>query len=234
MIPQIRRSVCTTILPAAMITMIIMTGGALAWLDGCQAARPAETIRASGDYRFNKGDYAGASDEYSEIVARYPGDWEAQYKLGLSQLELKNYSAGRRSLEIAYTQRPKDAKVAQALAEAMFRQGDESRLFAFLRSRAQETQLTEAYLMLAKYSMDLNDPDSAKTAVDTAIAIDDGKTTEPYLQAAALEERLGHLDQAERRLRQAYGINPYDTRVKEKLVALNVKIDQVTALPPGR
>src|SRR5439155_212444 len=82
-----------------------------------------ETMRASGDYRFNKGDYAGAADEYSEIVARYPGDWEAQYKLGLSQLELKNYSAGRRALEIAYTQRPRDPKVAQALAEAMFRQG---------------------------------------------------------------------------------------------------------------
>ena len=207
---------------------------AIVMLAGCHAARPTETIRSSGDWRFDHGDYAGAASEYGEIVARYPGDYEAQYKLGMSQLELKNYSAGRRALEIAYTLKPKDPKAAEALAEAMFRQGDEARLFAFLRSRAQETQLPEAYEMLAKYAMDLNDPDSAKTAIDTAISIDDGNRTEPYLQAAALEERLGHLDQAERRLRQAYGINPYDTRVKEKLVALNVKFDHTTALPPGR
>src|SRR5438552_2026564 len=131
-----------------MAVLSVAAGLWAAMLEGCQAARPAETMRASGDYRFNKGDFAGAADEYSEIVARYPGDWEAQYKLGLSQLELKNYSAGRRALEIAYTQRPRDPKVAQALAEAMFRQGDESRLFAFLRARAQDTQLPEAYEML--------------------------------------------------------------------------------------
>lgn len=219
-------------LRACAVSSIVL--GLCVAFSGCNAARPTDTIRASGDWRFEHGDYAGAAAEYSEIVARYPGDWQAQYRLGLSELELKNYSAGRRALEIAYTQKPRDQKVAEALAEAMFRQGDENRLFAFLRARAQDTQLPSAYQMLAKYSMDLNDLDSAKTAIDTAIVIDEGKSTEPYLMAAALDQRLGHLDQAERRLRQAYGINPYDTRVRQQMQALNVKITNTTALPPGR
>ena len=213
---------------------VLLIPSAILGLAGCHAARPTETIRDSGDWRFEHGDYAGAADEYAEIVSRYPGDWEAQYRFGLSQLQLKHYSEGRRALEIAYTQRPNDAKVAEGLCEAMFRQGDEARLFAFLRSRAQQSQDARDYLLWAKYAMDANDPDSAKTALDTAIAIDNGRSTEPYLQSAVLEERLGHLDQAEKRLRQAYGINSFDTRVKEKLIALNVKLDNTTALPPGR
>jgi tetratricopeptide (TPR) repeat protein len=203
-------------------------------LGGCNSPRPTDVIRSSGDYRFNKGDFEGAASEFGEIAARNPGDWEAQYKLGLSQMELKQYSAARRALEIAYSQRPKDPKVAEALAEAMFRQKDESHLFAFLRSRAETNQTPEAYILLAKYSMDLNDPDSAKTAADTAIALQTGKSTEPYLLSAQLNERLGHLDEAERRYRQAYGMNPYDPRVKAGLQKFNVKLDNTTALPPGR
>jgi tetratricopeptide (TPR) repeat protein len=201
---------------------------------GCQSARPIETIRASGDYKMRQGDYGGAADEYGEIISRYPGDWKAQYEYGLCMLELKQYAAARRAMEIAYNAKPNDVDVAMGLAEAMFRQGDESRLFAFLKQRAAEQQTIEAYLALAKYSLDMNDPDTARVALETAIVIDDGQSTEPYLQSAALAERLGNLDEAIRRLRQAYGINPDDRRVTMMMVTLGETPGPAQALPPGR
>lgn len=201
---------------------------------GCQAARPTDTIRASGDFKMRQGDYGGAADEYGEIIARFPGDWEAQYQYGLCMLELKKYAAARRAMEIAYNARPNNVEIATGLAEAMYRQGDESRLFAFLKQRANEQQTIEAYMTLAKYSLDMNDPDTAGVAIETAIVIDDGQSPEPYLQSAALAERLGDLDEAIRRLRQAYGINPEDRRVTQKLVTLGETPSPALALPPGR
>ena len=82
--------------------------------------------------------------------------------------------------------------------------------------------------------MALNDPDSAQVALETAIAVDEGKTVEPYLQAAAFAQRLGDLEMALRRLRQAYGINPYDERVKQRLRELGEVPGPTIALPPGR
>jgi Flp pilus assembly protein TadD len=203
-------------------------------LGGCQAARPIDTIRASGDHMFRFGDYEGARDEYAEIVSRQPGDWEAHYKLGVCLLHTGDFAAARRSLEVAHTRKPDNQDVANALAEAMFRQNDEARLFAFLRERASRTQQVVAYQQLGRYSMELNDPDSARVAIDTAIEIDKGRTTDPYLDAATLAERLGQLDEAVRRLRQALGIDTRDYRVRERLRALGEDPDTLMPLPPGR
>ena len=203
-------------------------------LGGCASPpRPTETIRASADHYYKIGDYEAARDEYAEIVSRYPGDWEGHYKLGMCCLQTGEFSTARRSLEIAHTRQPNNQDVANGLAEAMYRQGDESRLFAFLRQRAATTQTVEAHLQLGKYAMELNDPDSARVAFQTAIEIDNGMSTDPYINAAALSERLGQLDDSIRRLRQAYGINQKDRRVTEKLRALGEDPATITPLPPG-
>lgn len=204
-------------------------------LNGCTAApRPIEEIRASGDHRYKYADYEGARDEFAEIAARYPGDWRAQHMLGLSLLKTNELSAARRALETAYTHKPESQEVADSLAEVLFLQKDEARLFAFLRDRAAKTQTVPAHLALANYAIELNDPDSARTAVETAIQLDNGRNTEPYLEAARLAERLGQMEDAVRRLRQAYGVNPVDPRVQERLVALGESMNELTPLPPGR
>lgn len=205
-----------------------------ALLPGCQKARPLEVVRTSGDQYFAAGNYSAARDQYAELVSRSPGDWQGQYKLGLSLLQTGEYAAARRALEIAYSARRDNPDVANALAEAMFRLGEESKLFAFLRERASTRQTVDAYLQLGKYALELNDPDSAQTAIETAIQIDGGKTTEPYLAAATLAERLGHLDVAVSRLRQALGINPMDPRVQAGLRTLGEDPAHITPLPPGR
>lgn len=203
-------------------------------LSACgQQQRPVDAIRTSAENRYRVGDYAGARDDYAEIVAKYPGNWQDQYKMGLCMIETQQYARARQALQTAYTLKP-NQEVADGLAQAMFMQKDESQLFAFLRQRASETRSTAAYLQLGHYAMELNDPDSAKVAFDTAIEVDRGRTTEPYIEAAKLEERLGHLDIAIDRLRQAYGINPYDTRVHEMLRKLGEDPFKVKPIPPGR
>jgi tetratricopeptide (TPR) repeat protein len=217
----------------SLLGLLVALLGPLA-LTGCtQQQRPTEVIRDSGDRRFRAGDFAGARDDYSEIVANYPGDWEAQYRLGLALIETQQYPQARQALEIAYTLRPTQ-EVASAYAKALFLQRDESRLFAFLRERASSTRTTEAWLELGRYAMESNDPDTAKVAFDTAIEVDAGKTTAPYIEAAKLQERLGHLDEAIHRLAQAYGINQYDTRVHEMLRRLGEDPFKIKPLPPGR
>jgi len=203
-------------------------------LPGCMSQRrPIEVIRESGDNHYRGGDYAGARDEYAEITSTYPGDWEAQYRLGLSMIETQQYDGARQALEQAYTLKPTQ-EVADALAKAMFLQKDENRLFAFLRERASSTRSVPAYLQLANYAMEMNDPDSARVAVDTAIEVDMGKSTEPYIAAAQLEQRLGHTDVAIQRLRQAYGINEYDRRVHDLLRQLGQDPFRLKPIRPGR
>jgi len=225
------------------ITKTIVAAAFILGLSACVNDRPTETIRANADYRFRGGDLTLARDEYAEIVSRNPGDWEAQYKLGLCMMKTaeasgphrgSELSGARRALEVAYAARPNDQEVANALSEVMFLQKDESRLFAFLRDRATTTQTIPAYIQLAHYSVELGDPDSAQTAIETAIQIDNSQTTEPYLEAAHLEERLGHMDEAVRRLRQAYGIKPDDHRVWDRLRALGESPENTSPVMPGK
>ncbi len=208
--------------------MILLSSAVLA---GCQ--RPVETIRQSGDFSFDHRDYNAAAGEYAEITNRYPGDWRAQYRLGLCLLEIGQPARARDALEVAHTHRPRNPQVADALAEALFQLDEESRLFAFLRQRAESMQTPGAYLRLARYSLELGDPDSAGVALQKAILLDDGQTVEPYLAAASFAERLGDLDTALHRLRQAYGIDHTDVRVLQRLKDLGEIPGPTLARPSG-
>jgi tetratricopeptide (TPR) repeat protein len=205
----------------------------LAFLFGC-GQRPIESLRTSGDRFYERGDYAAAAEEYAEIADRYPGDWEAHYGLGLCRLELGELSDARRELEVALTSKPGDPDVVDALAETMLLQSAEAELFAFVKQHAESEQTVRAWLRLARYAAQVGDADSAQTAFETAIVLDDGRTVDPYLQAAKFVENLGDMDQALRRLRQAYGINPRDPRVNKRLRELGEVPGPTIALPPGR
>ncbi len=210
------------------LLMILLSG---AVLTGCQ--RPIETIRQSGDFSFDRHDYNKAATEYAEITNRYPGNWRAQFRLGLCLLEIGQPARAREALEVAHTHRPRNPQIADALAEAFFQLGEESRLFAFLRQRAESMQTSGAYLRLFRYSLELGDPDSAAVALDKAIVLDDGQTVEPYLAAASFAERLGDLETALHRLRQAYGIDHTDGRVLQRLKDLGEIPGPTLGLPSG-
>ena len=201
---------------------------------GCTGTPPAERFIARGDERFHFDNYEGAAEMYERAVESQPGKWEAHYKLGLAQLELGNYSDARRNLELAYSRRPGRDDIADALAESLYRLGQEDRLYTFLQDRARSTGEARDYLVLAEYAEELDDPDMARRSINTAIELDEGRSVEPYLFAADLAERLGDLDEAIRRLRQALSIDVRDERVRQRLRDLGEIPGPSIALPPGR
>jgi tetratricopeptide (TPR) repeat protein len=201
---------------------------------GCASQRPVEQHRETANWCFERGDYMTAAEHFQPIVERYPGDWEAQYRLGLCYLELERPVEARRALEVAHTRKPQNEDIADALADAMFQCNDPDQLFAFVRQRAESLQTVRAWHRVAKYATLMRDPDSTKVALDTAIALDEGKTVEPYLLAADFNEQLGNLDEAVRRLRQAYGIDPLNEDVNQRLRDLGEIPGPTIALAPGR
>jgi tetratricopeptide (TPR) repeat protein len=202
-------------------------------LCGCNQP-PAESLRARGDRLYQRGDYPAAAEEYSKVTQQYPGDWQAHYRLGHCRLELGELSEARRELEIAHTSRPRDADVVDALAETMFQQGDEAMLYALLKQQTESERTVRSWLRLARYAEELGDADSAQTALETAIVLDEGRTVEPYLQASAFASKLGDIEEAVRRARQAYGIDPRDPRVNKALRELGEVPGPTIALPSGK
>lgn len=211
----------------AMVTLCVVLAA------GCASQRPVHEMRREGDRLFERSEYAAAAAEYEQIVDRYPGDWRGQYQLGRCYLVLNEFDDARTALEVAYTRRPANIDVVDALAEAMYGQGSENELFAFLREQAQLTQSSVAYLRLADYSMRLGDPDSALLALDTAIAMDEGTTVDPYLAAAEFARQIDRPDLAKRRLRQAFGIDPHNEEVRRLLREMGEVPGPSIVLPPG-
>lgn len=214
----------------ALVLPVLLLGLAQA---GC-GARPIESVRTSANFQFQQQQYNQAAVEYTEIVDRAPGDWQAQYRLGQCELELGKPDRARTALEIAHARRPANEDVVDALAEAMYRQGDEQPLFDLLTRRAETEQTVRAWLRLGRYSAELGDADTALTAFETAIELDAGRTVEPYVQTAVFSQQIGDLDTALRRLRQAYKIDPENPVVDRQLRDLGEVPGPTLALPPGR
>ena len=200
----------------------------------CSARTPTHVLRKSADHHYAMGRVELAAEQYTLITEQYPGDWRGQHRVGQCALELGQLSKARRALEIAHVLRPHDIEIVDALAEVMYRQDDETALFAFLRHQTETTGSVVAYRRLARYAMAMGDPDSAKIALETAIRLNQGHTVEPYLEAASFARRVGNLDLAIRRLRQAYTISPRDERVNEQLIALGEVPGPTIALPLDR
>ena len=86
---------------------------------------------------------------------------------------------------------------------------------------------------VARYAQRMNDPDSARLAVDTAIQLEGREGVNARLAAAALAVELGDPDLAVLRLRDAYNIDPNDERVRQKLRDLGEVPGPTLTLEPG-
>ncbi len=197
--------------------MISRTLIVLAFLGTSGCTRPVQTVLASADGHYKRGSYETAAREYGEVTERQPGRWWAHYRLGECLLELDRPADARRELEVALAHQPGEPRVIEALAESMYREGDEAGLFAFLAREAEAARSVDAYLRLGRFCALINDPDSAQTAFHHAIELDDGRTVEPYLQAAAFEQRIGDIEEALRLLNRAYLVDPKDGRVSQRI-----------------
>ena len=194
-------------------------------LAACQGPPPTESTVQQADYLLRYDRCQEAADLVKPVVEANPGSWGAQYAYGRAMVCLGDLKEGRHALEIAVARNPNDLDVVFALADCMEKQHDIPQIFLLLRNTGAEMRSPEAYCRLATIAERTNDLDSAKQALESAIEFDQGydiaKSTEPYYRMAMLQAKLGNESEAMRRLRQAYGINPEDPRVRAALQERN-------------
>lgn len=183
------------------------------------------------------GHYEKAAAKLQPIVDATPGIWQVEYEYGRAQIGLGNLDVARASLERASARVPTNTTVIFALADCYAAQKDSAKLYELLRSAGTQLRSSEAWVRLAKAADELGDPDTAMQAIRAAIEVDDGfdvrRGTECYWVASQLETKYGSKDEALRRLRQAYGVNPEDPRVRVALDEAGIPLNRSTALPSG-
>jgi Flp pilus assembly protein TadD len=183
-------------------------------LTGCSHKRvPYATLREQAHFAFWVGNWPQAQAGYAELTERSADNWTFQYKLGTAALHNDDLDTARQALAIAETLRPQDRTIAVNLAETMYRQNDQDALFTFLVDRAESTQAADDWLLLATYSLDLEDPDMARLAVQQALMLDNSESAQPYVVAAKLSQRLGDIDAALRSLKIAWTLEPDNSEV---------------------
>lgn len=203
----------------------------------CQGPRSTEQSIDLGNHYLEFGEWQKAADAFQPVIQNAPGLWKGEYGYGVAMANLGDLVTARRCLETANDHSPGNLAIITALADVMFRQGDQGQMYQLLRGAGAALGRAEPYLVLGEYALKLKDDDSALLAYQSAIEVNSGKlrpmTTEPYYQLAMLQLRIGNPAEAQRRLRQAYGISATDPRVSQALESQGVTLDASTAIPPG-
>ena len=183
---------------------------------GC--SQPSNTsLLERGNYAMWQGRWSDATADFTEAAALHPGDWNAQYCLGQCYMKLGEPQLACQSLAIAESLQPENTEVADLYAEALLQSGERNKLYTYLLHRAQTLQTVRSWMVFAEYTMDLDDPDSATNAINTAIAISDGTNAMPYIIAASFAERLGDDTLAVTHWRQAWIIEPMNEDISNAL-----------------
>ena len=204
-------------------------------LMGCQTKQtPLVVLEQKADHEFEYQRWQKASDYYAEIVERDPSNDEAQFRYGLSLMENGNYSKAEGPLLTALALDPGNDDIVYALARVMDECGQHAKLFAMLRNRAHDNRSVNTWMVVVEYAEKLDDYDTALEAVRNACAVDNGEYVEPYYSAAVLLGRIGRTDDAIRRLRQAYAIDPDNEGVNRLLVEYGEVPGPTLGLAPGR
>ena len=214
-----------TIFVSGLLASILLAAGC------AQQKVPTARVADQANFAFWSGQWSVAKEGYAEFTYRTPDNWSYQYRLGVACLNLEELDCARRSLEIAETLRPQQHETAVSLAETMYRQDDRTSLFTFLVDRAESTQQSSDWLLLARYSLDLDDPDMARLAVQEALVLDTSDSPAPYVVAAELAERLGDIDGALQSLKIAWTLDPENTQVQAMIRGLG-EVPGPTMLEP--
>ena len=197
-----------------------IVGGALLAIISTGCSQPSNTtLLEKGNYAMWQERWSDAAADYKKATLQHPGDWQAQYKLGQCLMEMGEPQLASQSLAIAEALEPSNIEVGDLYAKSLYDCGRQDQLFSFLYSRAKKQQTVRAWTSFAEYAMDLDDPDSATNAINTAITLSDGTDANPYILGATLAERLGENDKAIHLWQQAWLISPSDENISNALRA---------------
>ena len=237
MIPSTRPA-GSTFTPFVLMTLFLVfgLGGTLI---GCESAKktlstpPTVKLQQDGDHEFKWGRFESAAAFYKRILDREPGNPAALEMYGRCMLELDRPAEAADAFLTGTAHRPGDRSLLFLLARAEFSSGDYDRSFQLVRTWAIDNQDAEAWLLLAGFALELDDPDNARDAIERAIELDPTGSAAAYLAAADLAERLGDTDLALRRLRQAYGIEVDNSVIADRLREYGEIPGPTVVLPPG-
>ena len=185
-------------------------------LASCQQ-RALHMVEASGERAMDRGDYVTAANEYSEVIERRPGNWQARVQLAKALMAMDLPAEARENLEVAYTVEPENEEVLNLLAEAMLESGDVGAMTTELRQRARTRNTVGDWMRLGIFLQKAGDLDGAEQALLTAARIDNGRSVEPQMALASLYREAGAEDAALRRLRMALYIDPENERVQQAI-----------------
>jgi tetratricopeptide (TPR) repeat protein len=203
-------------------------------LTACSNRIPSTALRLKGERAVSINDWPAAVHWYGQLADRDQTDWRAQAALGHAALETGDLPTARRTLEIASALKPANADVARDLADTLELQESWDDLFAYLHDRANTTSSANDWLRLARVALEADDPDTAREAIRTAIAVDGGATVAPYLRAARLARRLGDDDDAFHALSLAWQLDPNDEDVQAALRDIGVVPGPTMRLTQGQ
>lgn len=191
-------------------------------LSACQVTyKSNQTLRDEGDRALEKGRLTEAKQAYEAVIERKPEDPVANHGLGLTLLEMEQPLQARTHLAVAYQQSLHDRDrafiIGTDLAEAMAQSGDLTGMTTFLRDAAELHGEVRDYIRWGDMAAKHGDPDSAELAYRTAVRIETEPTIMPYWKLGLFYENIGKSEQAVRRFRQAYAIEPDNQQIIEKL-----------------
>lgn len=213
-----------------------VVGSALLASAGCETTpdAPTVTLQKKGDHDFEWGRYEAAATYYDQILDREPGDKRALEGYGRCMMALGRPDDAAEAFSLAVARRPGDRTLLVQLAEARFEAGEVDQAFDLVRTWALDNNDAEAWYTLADFSRRSNDPDTAREAIVRAIEIDPEGSASYYILAAEIDvDLLQDTNSALRRLRQAYGLEPGNQEISDRIRAYGEIPGPTLVLPPG-
>ena len=110
------------------VCLVFLILGFSALAEGQSVSAVTPEMRSAANRFYQASDWTKAADAYEKIVAIEPKNPNANYRLGLSLLNLNRNAEAQKNLEIAFTTSP-NAVFALALARAYARTGNKAKAF---------------------------------------------------------------------------------------------------------
>jgi predicted Zn-dependent protease len=186
-------------------------------LAACHAPRALPAVREHGDLAFKKQQYETARADYQEYVSRKPGEAEVEMMLAKSLLKTGDPAAALTHAQIAYDLKPGHDEYIETYAEALFQAGKTDQLYKDLRSLAQDRGQIGDWTRLGRFAARMGDADGAEHALQTAAALDKGRTAAPQLALADFYKSIGAKDREKTRLRMALSLDPNNPDINRRL-----------------
>lgn len=202
-------------------------------LSGCNTeTRTLPAIRNSGEYAFEHDDVDRAFTDFKEYTEHAPGDAYGHLWLGKTYLKKDMPAHAREQFELAYTNDSDNPDVIAGLCEAMYQDNHLDDLFRLLHQRTGQKPKASDFVLLGKYSQLTGDADGAQAALLTGARLDKGRNIEPQLALSEFYASIGKTDDAAKRARMAYHLNPTSPRVLKALAQANVVVKPGIGLVP--